>query len=144
MPVTTLLPYAECERLLRSGSFGRVAFVTPRGPEIYPVNYSVVGSAVSAHVDPSGQLARWADGADVAFEVDLADYENGRGWSVVARGRGRVSVSPPPASELPRPRPWASGDRSASLNIAWSSLTGRKIGAGWDCRDAMPSARMLP
>ena len=37
---------SECEALLRSGVAGRVALVTPGGPHIVPVNYSIVDDAV--------------------------------------------------------------------------------------------------
>ena len=41
MPALRDLDPAECERLLRRSTFGRLALVTTGGPEILPVNYAV-------------------------------------------------------------------------------------------------------
>jgi hypothetical protein len=143
MPVLTELTTAQCERLLRRGTFGRVGVVTSRGPEIVPVNYAVRGDAVVAHISPGSTLARHGDGTQLVFEVDLVDEERWHGWSVVARGTGSIVSDAPVDPRGPAsPRPWADGDRSCELRIAWTELSGRKVGAGWDAEAAMYSTRM--
>ena len=112
----------ECERLLRRGTFGRVVLSTPHGNEIVPVNYAVHESTVVVHTSPDGLLARHADGAELLFEVDLVDEERWNGWSVVARGRGRISHD---FRAVPPVRPWAAGERSCELQLRWDVLTGR-------------------
>ena len=82
------LDHDECERLLRAGVAGRIAIATPTGPHIIPVNYSVVDEAIVVRTSPYSLLGSYGRDTTLAFEVDQFDYENQRGWSVVARGRG--------------------------------------------------------
>jgi hypothetical protein len=141
VPVLRELDPAECERLLRRGTFGRVVLVTPRGPDVVPVNYTVVGDAVVVRTAPDGTLARHADGSPVAFEVDVADDVRWQGWSVVARGVGRLVTDPPVGPDRARVRPWADGDRSAELHLRWTELTGRQVGVAWDTAGALFARR---
>ena len=50
------LTHAQCERLLRAGTTGRIALSTPDGPHIVPVNYSVVGDAIVVRTTPYSLL----------------------------------------------------------------------------------------
>lgn len=142
MPEITRLSAAECDTLLRAGTFGRVALGADRRPEILPVNYRVVDDAIWIRTDPDGLLARAAaSGVPVAFEVDLVDHERWRGWSAVAHGTAELvpdAEAHEPLAGRPAPRPWADGDRSAHVRIRWSELSGRKVGRGWDAHRAMP------
>jgi nitroimidazol reductase NimA-like FMN-containing flavoprotein (pyridoxamine 5'-phosphate oxidase superfamily) len=121
----------ECLRLLKSGVFGRVAFSTPNGPEIVPVNYSVVNDVIVFRTTPYSVLGTYGRNTPMVFEVDHVDYEYATGWSVVARGRGHAIVD---AHELDvitsswRPHPWASGQRNLYLGLRWDGLTGRRLG----------------
>ena len=129
MPEVHALDLPTCDRLLRSGTFGRFALTSPRGPEIVPVNYAVRDDAVVVRTDPTGTLARFGAGAAVVFEVDAVDPDYWHGFSVIARGVGElVSDPPPPGSGTPTARPWAAGDRSVELRLAWTELTGRQVG----------------
>lgn len=136
----------ESEALLRLGVVGRVAVSTPDGPHIVPVNYSVVDDAVVLRTTPYSVLGLHARDAVVAFEVDQLDQDQHHGWSVLARGRSEAVTD---AEELERieavcpPRPWASGNRPLFLRIAWTELSGRKLGRGWDPKDEMPYKRRL-
>ena len=84
-------------------------------------------------------------GAELVFEVDLIDHDRWHGWSVVARGSG-VVVHDAQDAGVGRPpvRPWAAGDRTSELRLAWTELTGRQVGAAWDAESAMYSRRPLP
>jgi len=144
MPVLRELAPSQCERLLRRGSFGRVVLATETGPEIVPVNYAVRDDAVVIGTSPAGLLARYADGRRIAFEVDHVDESRWHGWSVVAHGVGEiVGAADLPASGHVHARPWADGDRSCELRLAWTSLTGRRVGDGWDLEATMYSRRAL-
>jgi nitroimidazol reductase NimA-like FMN-containing flavoprotein (pyridoxamine 5'-phosphate oxidase superfamily) len=140
MPALTVLTIDECERLLRRGTFGRVVLLTPRGPDIFPVNYATQGSEIVVRISPEGQLARHGHDAALLFEVDLVDEEQWLGWSVVARGCGRVVTDPVNNAGLTA-RPWADGDRHSEIRIAWDELTGRRLGGGWDAEEAQYSRR---
>jgi nitroimidazol reductase NimA-like FMN-containing flavoprotein (pyridoxamine 5'-phosphate oxidase superfamily) len=144
MAVIRSLTEGECVRLLRAGTFGRIAFVAPDGPRILPVNYAATEDAVLVRTDPAGSLARHAGGAALAFEVDHVDHERWHGWSVVIQGTGelleqgereRVDAS------LPRPRPWAAEGRPAIVRLRWTSISGRKVGTGWDHLEETPVRR---
>ena len=145
MPVLRELDRAECERLLRRGTFGRVVVCAAGRPEIVPVNYAVDGDAVVIRTTSHGLLARSGHGRPLAFEIDLVDHERWHGWSVVARGTGEVVDEPGEGvpGRLP-PRPWAEGDRRTELRLRWTELSGRKVGSGWDTEAAMYARQVTP
>src|SRR4051794_40441071 len=116
MPALIELTPDQCERLLRRGTIGRVVLSTPERNEIFPVNYVVHEGAVVIHTSRDGVLARYADGAELLFEVDLVDEETWHGWSVVARGRGSVSLDFRAVTPV---RPWAAGDRTCEVQLSW-------------------------
>ncbi|WP_432479300.1 pyridoxamine 5'-phosphate oxidase family protein [Nocardioides sp. GXQ0305] len=146
MPESHELGYSVCEALLRAGVVGRVGFTSPAGPEVAPVNYSVVDTTVVLRTSADSALATYGVDAVVAFETDHVDFTSHRGWSVVARGRAALVHDP---KELDRirhewePRPWASGPRETTLRIRWDELTGRKLGEGWDPLLDLPQRRVV-
>jgi uncharacterized protein len=142
MPEARELSYSECEALLRAGVAGRVAVTTPTGPQIIPLNYSVVDSAIIVRTSPDSQLGTFGPGAILAFEVDHLDHAYAQGWSVVGRGRADVVTDEVALRHIRavwEPRPWASGARPLFLRIPWGELTGRQLGTGWDPMRAVPS-----
>ncbi|MBO0846854.1 MAG: pyridoxamine 5'-phosphate oxidase family protein [Nocardioides sp.] len=140
------LSQAECEEMLRAGLVGRVAACTPDGPHIVPVNYSVVDDAIVIRTTPYSLLGGHAKGSVLAVEVDQFDYEYQRGWSVVARGRCESVVDGEQLDHIRRswqPTTWAGGQRSLFLRIAWTEITGRRLGRGWDLMGSLPVRRAL-
>jgi hypothetical protein len=139
------MTHDECETILRAGLIGRMGLSTPTGPHIIPVNYSVIDDAIVVRTDPAGVLGTWAQHAPLVFQVDHFDHEWQWGWSISARGVGRwVTLEDEIRhieSEWP-PRPWAAGDRSRWLSLAWTEITGRKLGSGWNAVASMPARRM--
>jgi len=141
-----VLSYSECEALLRSGVAGRVAVTGPAGPHIIPVNYSVVGPSIVLRTSPKSVLGTHGGDAILAFEVDQFDYEYHQGWSVVARGRGHVIEDEGEMVQVERvwpPRPWAGGDRPLFLRLAWTELTGRRVGRGYNPLAGLPVRRVV-
>ena len=146
MPDARELSYSECEALLRAGVAGREALMTPTGPQIVPLNYSEVDSAIVVRTAPAGILGRHGPGAIVAFEVDHFHHAYQQGWSVVARGRADVVQEAAALRHIRsvwEPRPWASGARPMFLRIAWTELTGRQLGTGWDPLREQPHRRVV-
>jgi len=141
------LSYEKCHQLLSGGVVGRAAVCTPAGPRIVPVNYSVVDDSVVFRTTPYSILGTYAWNTQLAFEVDHLDFEQHRGWSVVATGRGSMVED---RTELERiralwnPRPWAGGaQRLLYVRLRWDELTGRRLGGGWTYDNEMPVRRTL-
>jgi nitroimidazol reductase NimA-like FMN-containing flavoprotein (pyridoxamine 5'-phosphate oxidase superfamily) len=125
------LAFDECVRLLRAGVVGRVALATPEGPQIIPLNYSVVDESILVATSPYSALGTYGTQSIVAFEVDSFDYDSHTGWSVVVRGRAEVVADPAEVQRLRQvwaPRPWAAGSRNLYLRIPWTELSGRSLG----------------
>jgi len=134
----------ECLRLLKSGVFGRLALTIPTGPQIVPVNYSVVNDLIVFRTTPYSVLGTYARNAQMAFEVDHVDYEYGTGWSVIARGRVDAITDSHDLDVITSswtPRPWASGQRNAYYGLRWTELTGRRLGGVIDTRRDLPVDR---
>jgi nitroimidazol reductase NimA-like FMN-containing flavoprotein (pyridoxamine 5'-phosphate oxidase superfamily) len=143
MPSVTPLSAARCERLLRAGVFGRVAFQTPSGPEIVPVNYAVLDDAIVIRTEPTSLLGKHADGQSLVFEIDLVDYPRWQGWSVVAKGTGQRLATDDLGPPTTRPRPWADGQRTVIVRLAWTELSGRRLGSGHGELSALPVRQVL-
>ncbi len=99
---STILPVAECRRLLalgaKEGRIGRVGVATDQAPVIIPVNFALRDGQVLVRVGP-GFLSQAAGGRLVAFEVDHIDPDAAMAWSVLVRGLGTL-VEAPSESEL--------------------------------------------
>lgn len=138
------LTYETCDKLIRAGVFGRMVLSRSTGPEIVPVNYVVVGDTVLVRTSPGSLLDQYADGADLVFEVDHADYTRWHGWSVVARGRGE-RVAPDELTDeertAPGPPAWITREEVSWIRLPWVTLTGRKVGNGWDPLSDLPVRR---
>lgn len=138
------LSYEKCQELLRASVIGRVAFGTPQGPQIVPVNFTTVGDAVLFRTTPYSQLGAHAAGSPLAFEVDHIDYDDHRGWSVVAHGVGELVETTTELEEADafwNPKPWAAGARMLYVRLPWTALTGRRIGSGWTRESELPVRR---
>ncbi|MER6030056.1 pyridoxamine 5'-phosphate oxidase family protein [Streptomyces sp. NPDC001851] len=128
-PHFTELTASECRTLLGSHGVGRLAVTTSTGPEIVPVNYSVVDEVIVFRTAP-GTTPALADGHPVAFEVDRIDDAFSRGWSVLVRGVARAVTDPEQRrryAEKTYSGPWAGGDRDLWLRIEPGMVTGRRI-----------------
>lgn len=115
----------ECVDLLRSQKVGRIAFTDDSGPDALPVNYSVDGEDILIATTGYSSIARAANGAMVAFEIDEIDEYTESGWSVVVRGRAHHESAFQP-QENP-PYPWAEGNRSYLIRIHPDVITGRRL-----------------
>ncbi|MFF7356418.1 helix-turn-helix domain-containing protein [Streptomyces filipinensis] len=128
-PRFTELSAVECQALLGSHGVGRLAVSTSSGPEIVPVNYSVVDGAIVFRT-ATGATPALADGRQVAFEVDRIDDAFSQGWSVLVRGVGRVVLDSREQrwyAEKAHSKPWAGGHRERWMRIDSHVVTGRRI-----------------
>jgi hypothetical protein len=116
---------AECLRLLRTQKVGRFAFSDDSGPDAIPVNFSLDGEDILIATTGYSSIARTANGARVAFEVDEIDDYTESGWSVVLRGHAHRE-SPFEPNENP-PYPWVEGNRGYVIRIRADVITGRRL-----------------
>lgn len=81
----------RCWQLLGRHRTGRLAVVTERGVDIFPVNYLVHDGAILLRSGPGTKMRELSRHPGVAFEVD--GRGRGTAWSVVLHGTAtRMSV----------------------------------------------------
>lgn len=91
----------ECRKLLASGGVGRVAWQSPAGINVMPVNYRFIDGSVVFHTSENGSLASLLSPTQVAFQVDEIDSETAVGWTLLARGSSGPAVGLDSVSWLP-------------------------------------------
>lgn len=123
------LSRGDCLRLFESHGVGRVAFRTPLGPRIVPVNYAVHDGDIVFRTTAFSELGTYCVDVDVAFEVDTIDEENRTGRSAVAVGRAEVLRSDEGGDlrKARMPLPWAAGRRDRFVRLHPRDLTGRLV-----------------
>jgi len=87
-----------------------------------------------------------ARGSVVGFEVDDVDHERHQGWSIVVRSRADVVTHADALDDIKRawkPDAWAAGGRNVYLRVAWSQVSGRLLGGGWNPLDSLPVRRVV-
>ena len=120
----------ECCELLGRHRVGRLAVVTPLGPRIVPVNYSVDQSDVFFRTAPFSEVGTYARNEQVAFEVDEIDEDSHLGTSVVVFGRAEPIEDYDERMRVRAqcdPVPWASGRRTLYFRIHLRDVTGRRL-----------------
>lgn len=123
---------AECQEHLSAGSMGRIAWSAGGLQHILPVSYGMHGGQVVFRTSPYGALSHLQRPSSVAFEIDHADMETGRGWSVVVQGHVRTVVRPQELATLwtgSDPEPWAPGTRNVFIAVVAETVTGRQVEA---------------
>lgn len=124
------LSLAECRQHLDRGGVGRLAFSTPHGLRIVPLNFCANANAIVFRTVPESELGTYGEGSEAVFEIDEVDHESELGWSVVAFGR---LERPSEVDEQwdfrgwRNPTPWTGDRRNFHLSLRWSALTGRRI-----------------
>jgi uncharacterized protein len=119
-----------CLRLLDRAPLGRLAVVIGGRPLVFPVNFTLDGSAIVLRTEEGTKLHAARRGP-VAFECDGIDGAYHTGWSVLALGDAEEVVDPNELARLERLplAPWCTGPRSVWLRIRTTSITGRRIPA---------------
>jgi nitroimidazol reductase NimA-like FMN-containing flavoprotein (pyridoxamine 5'-phosphate oxidase superfamily) len=121
----------ECHELLAAHTVGRIAVATPEGPAIVPVNYTYAADedAVIFRTAP-GATPSFAEGDEVAFEVDRLDEALRVGWSVMIAGAARQVTDPASVARLAarsREEPWAGGERPMWVRVDAERVSGRRV-----------------
>ena len=124
------MPRPECLRKLAATRVGRVAYSTPDGPVVLPVNGRVVGTDVFIRTRTGSPLAVALRDSKASYEVDGFDDFNQSGWSVLVQGDAAWAR----ADELPAypsdwPVPWAAGPKLTYIRIRATGVSGRVLRA---------------
>ena len=124
-----VLAPGECRRLLESNLVGRLGYCTDFGPRIVPMNYTLVGDALTFRTGASTEAARHVPSHAIAFEVDHLDESLQTGWSVLVLGNARLleEASLRMVDIRQTPQPWPEGQRSLILQLPLNSMTGRRV-----------------
>ncbi len=125
-----LLEPESCWDLISSVEVGRLGVLVDSAPEVYPVNFVVVGETVLFRTD-GGTKHRGLDRSpSVCFEVDAISDVNQTGWSVMIKGRA-VEVTDAERAALADDldlHPWSVGTGTHWIRIVPREVTGRRIG----------------
>ena len=127
--VTSKLRPAECRRLIAPGGVGRIAFGTPSGPVVVPVNFAVLAGTLVIRTAEGTVIDGHAD-EQVALEVDHIDEALCQGWSVLVRGPAHRVAHPAELRRLQEDAvvwPWPGGEREVYVRIIPREITGRRI-----------------
>ncbi len=118
----------ECIELLSRTRVGRVAWCTPAGPVVIPVNFVFHDGAVWIRSTPYSSLAReWDSAGALAFQVDEIDGLTESGWSVLVHGKGHRRLPSEIPPELPALASWPEGPRPFVVSIEARELTGKRL-----------------
>ncbi len=117
-----LITEEDCWRLLRTTDYGRLVVDGEGRPDVFPVNFEVVGSAIVVRTNMGHKLLSALRG-QVAFEADEVDKGARAGWSVVVHGRARDASDDPGLADH---TPWT-GPKQFRLRIEPETITGRRV-----------------
>ena len=116
---------SDCDLLLASLDFGRIAVVENGHPLVFPINYKVVildgRLTLAIRTRPDNVIDQ--PGRAVCFEIDGVDPSHDSGWSVLVRG---VLVEASPDADLD-PHPIVSEGRDAWRIIVPTHISGRRV-----------------
>lgn len=117
-PDIEILDRSECVRLLRTTSFGRLAYSSAALPAVQPVNFVVRGDTIIVRTTSESKLAAATRNSVVAFETDRIDEQTRAGWSVTVVGRSSHVTDQGVLEELAQDGPDAWGNPSSDRFVA--------------------------
>jgi nitroimidazol reductase NimA-like FMN-containing flavoprotein (pyridoxamine 5'-phosphate oxidase superfamily) len=122
------LDEAECWRLLRSQTLGRIGIIIDAQPEVFPVNYTAAEGEI---VFRTGLGVIWkAVRSACCFEVDSFTPSTGTGWSVLVHGPVRERRAEELGAHARRVHPAAPGVREHWMAMTVQRVSGRYFSSG--------------
>jgi hypothetical protein len=118
----------ECLELIAHCAIGRLAVVIDGRPLVFPVNFTLDGTAVVLRTD-AGTKLHAARNSPVAFECDGVDLEYHTGWSVLVTADAEEVHDAVEIERLDRLPlgPWCPRPKPTWLRLRAKSITGRRI-----------------
>ena len=119
----------ECEELLRSRHWGRLAVLVQDPPEIFPLNHTMDGHRIVFRVDRGAKLASLRQHQLASFQIDEVDEEQRRGWSVMAVGPITEVVDPEEIERLEALGldSWVTSESVHWMRLSPHRLSGRRL-----------------
>lgn len=119
----------ECMRLLSQTRLGRVGFTSSAGPQVLPVNHTVLDGSIVFRTELYTSLADGTRDSTVAFEADELDDRMSSGWSVLVVGHAQHVEDVTDMQDVFRRmgQPWAPGARPLVARIVPAEVTGRRF-----------------
>lgn len=113
-----VLEALECKRLLVSASVGRLGYSTSNEQRIVPMNYVLADDHLVFRTASDNEVAHFASGRAVAFQVDEMNQQQQSGWSVLVSGTAQKlpSASLRAMDVGETPEPWAAAPQSEPLS----------------------------
>jgi nitroimidazol reductase NimA-like FMN-containing flavoprotein (pyridoxamine 5'-phosphate oxidase superfamily) len=135
-----VLDRADCIRLLRTVSLGRLGVTVGALPTILPINFRIDGDRILFRTGVGTKLDAATRGAVVAFEADDFDPMYHSGWSVVVTGVAREISDPDDRAMDTTPR-WAPGQDERLVEVSMDEMSGRRLDglqlqSGWALHDS--------
>lgn len=128
----TELSRTDCLNHIAGTGIARIAFITPDGPHVVPVNYVADDTVLAVTTTPYSLLGSTVRGAVVAIEIDELDHAARSGWSVIVRGKAEQIDDAAAIARLHSLglEPWAGGNRPLHLQIQFTNaeISGRVVG----------------
>jgi nitroimidazol reductase NimA-like FMN-containing flavoprotein (pyridoxamine 5'-phosphate oxidase superfamily) len=124
-----VLPRAECMRLLRHHTLGRVGLTFGALPTVLPVNYFLKDDQILVRTGAGSKLDAAMRDMVVAFEVDDFDPIYHSGWSVVVTGVASEVTAPDEvgAASGAKVARWAPRGEEHLLAISTEMVSGRRL-----------------
>ena len=124
-----ILGATECERLLASSTFGRIAVSQGALPVILPINYRYLDGRIIFRTAAGAKLEAATCDSVVAFEVDSMDPLTHSGWSVVVTGMAALvtdvgDLACLEAAAVPR---WAPFGEDRFIELPLQMVSGRRL-----------------
>ena len=125
-PSPRRLTSRECRAWLADHHEGRLGYQSGRGPRCVVVSYALAGDQVLVQVPDYNEIAHYAPGAEVAFEVDgrQADHRE----SVRVRGRAALAGPASKVDESAFTEHWPAGVCTSVVCLPLSALEGYEDG----------------
>jgi len=119
----------ECLRLLASAWVARLGLTTEDGPQVLPVNHTVLDGAVYFRTNLDTSLVEATRDTVVAVEADELSDRMESSWSVLVVGRAtHVEDRAETTAVFARMRePWAPGSRTLLVKVVPTKVTGRRF-----------------
>ena len=126
---TEILAVDDCWKYLGSSFVGRLAVINGSSPEIFPINYVVLGRTLAFRTAPGTKLRALLTAKAVAVEADGLNAYATEVWSVVVKG-----IPMPCGDEVvnlsevdPDRSPWEPGLKDHLVCIDPKEVSGRRF-----------------